>query len=142
MPDDAVETNPAPTEVYQVVGYEDVRGVAVDAATTAVESLDARTDAELQSVADDAASKALDDVSVRLDDTVASIQQVADKAVADIDSRAESLESVQVELSDEQWAYLHDSIQVQSTCAVLSLLMVCACFGAIVVRYFVEGWRR
>lgn len=163
MPDAATDNGTAPT--YQVVGYDDIRGVAVDAATTAVDSIDARTDAELQSVADAAAAAALESaqeglaetqdehlqevadrslegVSAKLDDTVARIQQVADKALAEIDERAESVDSVQVALTDEQWQYVHDSLQVQATSSILSLLMVCACFGSLLVRYFVDGWRR
>lgn len=48
---------------YEVVGYDDVRGVAVDAASTALESQRVRTDDEMQLVADSAAAKVSETVA-------------------------------------------------------------------------------
>ncbi len=45
-----------------------------------------------------------------------------------------------VELSDEQWQFVHDSAQVQSTCALMSLLMVCMLCGVVLWALFSRGW--
>lgn len=45
-----------------------------------------------------------------------------------------------VELSDEQWQFVHDSSQVQSTCALMSLLMVCMLCGVVLWALFSRGW--
>lgn len=164
MPDEpTISAESGPT--YEVVGYGDVRAVAEDAATSAVESLDARTDAELQSVADasaaaaldgvideiaetsdehlqEVADKSLEGVSSKLDDTVARIQQVADKALADIDSRAESVESVQVAIDSAQYEYLQKTLGVLISTSFLSLLVSCLLLGVLLWQQLVRGWQR
>ena len=72
---------------------------------------------------------------------------IAAQVVAHIDETraqdaAKAVNATEVVLSDSQWTFLQDSMRIQSACAVLTLCMVCACFGAIVVRFFLDGWRR
>lgn len=72
---------------------------------------------------------------------------IAAQVVAHIDeTRAEdaskAVNATEMVLSDSQWTFMQDSMRIQSACSVLTLCMVCACFGAIVVRFFVDGWRR
>ena len=154
---------------YNVVGYEDVRGLAIDAANTAVEGqrsrddgdlqlvadtaaskaaesvaqqVTDRTDEQLKSVADDSAAAAVDGVKQEVSDALAKVQEVTDAQLQEIDARAASIDSVSVTLADEQWEVVQGSLQVVTTCSLLTLLMVCAVFGSVVARYFVEGWRR
>lgn len=70
------------------------------------------------------------------------MQDALDAQVQALDARAESLETVAVTLDAEQWQFLADELRMQAAFGLLSLLMLCACFGAIVAGYFVDGWRR
>lgn len=158
-----------PDESLYVVSYDTARTLATDAAYAAVEAAGSRSDGELTAVADNAALKAsqsvadrvdavtdeklqqvasdasnrtLETVQVKLDEQINKVNAALDAQVQEIESRSESVQSTSVVLADEQWQYVHDSLQVQSTCSVLTMLLVAMMFGAIVTRYLVEGWRR
>lgn len=158
-----------PDDQMYVVTYDTARSLATDAAYAAVEAagvrsdgelatvadnaalkasnsvidrVDAVTDEKLQQVASDASSKTLESVRASLDEQIGKVNAALDAQVAEIQTRSESVQSTQVVLADDQWQYVHDSLQVQSTCSLLTLLLVAMTFGAVVTRYFVEGWRK
>lgn len=51
-------------------------------------------------------------------------------------------QAVMVQLEKTQYDYLHDSLQVQSSCAVLALLMLAVLAGATCVQYLIGGANR
>lgn len=156
-------------QTVNVVSYSDARSIAYDAASAAAQNASARSDSELVAVADNAALKASQSVASQvegvtdeklqkvaqdaseqalkgmqdtLDAQVKKVDSVLDAQLQEIESRSTSVESVSVTLDDAQWTYIQQSLQVQNTCAVLTMLLVSCVFGAVVVRYFVTGWRR
>lgn len=46
-----------------------------------------------------------------------------------------------VVLDSTQWQYVHDSLALQNTSAVLSLAMLCAVLGSNLASRFIERWR-
>lgn len=46
-----------------------------------------------------------------------------------------------VVLADDQFAYIHDSLAVSNSLGALNLVLCGALLGALLVRYFVDGWR-
>lgn len=158
-----------PDETLYVVSYDTARTLATDAAYAAVEAAGSRSDGELtavadnaalkasqsvvdrvdaisdeklQQVADDASSKVLADVRQSLDEQISKVNAALDAQVEEIETRGESVQSTSVVLADEQWQYVHDSLRVQNTCAVLTMLLAAMVLGVTVTRFFVEGWRR
>lgn len=156
-------------QAVNVVSYDTARNLATDAAYAAAQAVGSRNDSELVAVADSAALKASQSVATQIGEvTDEKLQKVAQDASAEtlkgvqdsldaqmekvsgtldaqlqeIESRSESLESVTVALDADQWQYVQESLQVQSTCAVLTLLLVACLLGSSVCRYFVAGWRR
>lgn len=137
MPDDEQQQQqPVVVELNtrdNVVPEEDVQGyidaAAQDAANSAVNGAAELLGTNAQLVADSTATA------------------MADKVIAHVDAKteeqhAEDDSASQVTLTEEQWQFVQDEMRIQSACELLTLLMVCACFGAILVRYLVEGWRR
>ena len=139
---------------YQVVSDGDVRDVATDAAETALSRQSVVTDEDLRSVADAAASSAVDELANQVDESVAEVagkaaegavsgvQETLDAQLREIESRSESLEGVSVQLDSDQYAFIQDSLRIQSTCSLFTLLIACAILGAVVTNFFVMGWRR
>lgn len=144
--------------VVQVVGYDDVRGVAVDAAATALQQHQNSTDEQLRQVATDAATVALEDGAQVLEGvTDGKLEKVAADAAADalqgvqvkLDEQLEQVRSAQeveqvvtVTLDADQWQYVRDSMAMQATCSLLTLLVACMVLGTVAARHFLEGWRR
>lgn len=46
-----------------------------------------------------------------------------------------------VVLQDDQFSYIHDSLAVANSLGALNLVLCGALLGALLVRYFVDGWR-
>lgn len=46
-----------------------------------------------------------------------------------------------VRIEDTQWQYIHDSYALRNTCAVLSLVMLCALLGSNLASRFLDRWR-
>lgn len=158
-----------PDETLYVVSYDTARTLATDAAYAAVEAAGSRSDGELTAVADNAALKAsqsvadrveaisdeklqqvasdasnrtLETVQVKLDEQINKVNAALDAQVQEIESRSESVQSTSVVLADEQWQYVHDSLRIQNTCALLTMLLAAMVLGVTVTRFFVEGWRK
>lgn len=106
----------------------------------------------IEQTAERAAKDALDGATEQISTNTQLVAQdtgdnIAAQVVAHIDETraadaAASPDASTVVLDENQWTFLQDSMRIQSACAVLTLCMVCACFGAIVVRFFLDGWRR
>lgn len=106
----------------------------------------------IEQTAERAAKDALDGATEQISTNTQLVAQdtgdnIAAQVVAHIDeTRAEdaakAVNATEVVLSDSQWTFLQDSLRIQSACSLLTLLMVCACFGAIITRFLVDGWRR
>lgn len=143
---------------YQVVGYGDVRDIAQDAAETALQRQSVTTDEDIRAVADAAAASAVDETYEQLDKrldegldavaddaaatAVSGVQETLDAQLREIEQRSESLEGVTVQLDSDQYAFIQDSLRIQSTCAIFTLLIACAVLGVQLVGFFVKGWRR
>lgn len=129
---------------YQVVTYDDARQLVGDA----VEGEKDSTRDLLEGVSTGAQAGTVADV---LSGTRSIVEDSADlyatRTVQMLTGTTDGADdgsdmSLSVTLNDEQWRYLHDALAVQSTGAVLSLLLLSMVLGALVARYFVDGWRR
>lgn len=144
--------------VYNVVNYEDVRAIATDAASTAVDRADARTSEDLSLLADEAATAAVEDAKTEIDQTTQeNMQSVADAAAtkslegvqAQLDAQVETLQSttenlteMTVTLDSDQWSTIQQEMQVLTTASLLSLLVSALLVGVMLSRLFLDGWRR
>lgn len=145
-------TTSAPT--YQVVGYDDVRGIAVDAADTALSNYQPNVEAVANATAEAAVTASREDIETKqleimnetakqaADSALEGVQVKLDEQTEAIRSAAEVEQSVTVTLTDDQWTFVQDEMRMQSMCQVLTLLLVCCVFGAVVAQFFVMGWRR
>lgn len=145
-------------QVPEVVYLDDAQQLAEDAASAALARQRAEASADLETVATDAAAAALDGVADDLagvtDEHMQQVAESAAKAAADgvADEVVKSLEQgqeedagdvvYQVEIAEEQYQNLFDSLRVQNTSLVLALLVQSCLLGVLLVRYFVDGWRK
>lgn len=139
---------PEQDTTYQVVALDDVREVvrevADDAATAALDAGGARLDDSASEIA----TSAVEGSGSRVDDAAESLARMAaDDAAGLMGERvAEEVGNLDVTqvtatISDEQWAYLQDSVRVSLTCSMFSLLLVAALLGSVLVGYLLDRWR-
>ena len=135
---------PDESSTYYVVGYDDVRGVAVDAAATALDRYSGTALADIQSAADDAATTALQssrDVNEQLindgmeavADAAASkslqgVQDTLDQQLRTMQEQQEQSTSQVVVIDPEQYAWMQEAMQgLMGTQLVIIILLGCMC---------------
>ena len=138
MPDEQQQTQQEPYVIEvrnseNAVSAEDmqyyIEQTAEKAAKDALEGATEQISTNTQLVAQDTGDNIAAQVVAHIDET-----RAADAAA--------SPDASTVVLDANQWAYVQDSMRIRSACSLLTLLMVCACFGALVTRFLVDGWRR
>lgn len=131
----------------------DAQAIAADAAAQALAGQEPRATEDLRWMAEQAAESAAGAVAEQVDATTdADLRTVAETASQETfnlvkgqlqsEGEGETGSTFQVELTADQWSYLHDSMQVQATCSMLSLLLLAMLCGIVLARYVVDGWRR
>lgn len=141
--------------VYEVVPYGDVRDVAVDAASEALEAQERVTADDLASVAESAATDAAQQVAqdshdvLRTDGNaiaekaaqgaVSGVQEALDEQLKAIEQR--SADVTTVALDAEQYQFIHDSMVLQNTVQMFALVVLMALLGAKVTGYFLQRWK-
>lgn len=139
---------------YEVVSYSDVRAVAADAASDALERQSVRTTADIEAVAAAAAEDALvrrelsdsearaeweqaqSEALVKLSEDAASsalegVQSKLDAQLAAIDERAESRQAVVAVIDSEQWEVLVGTHQAFAALLVFEVVLLGAILGAL-----------
>lgn len=136
MPDEAT--------TYNVVGYDDVRGIAVDAASTALDRHEGQTVDDLRSVADAAADAAVSSVSETnvktvtenmeaVADAAASkslegVQEQLDQQLRSMEEQQEQTESQVVVIDAEQYAWMQETVRgLMGAQLVTMILVACLC---------------